>query len=145
MYEYKVIPAPERGEKLRNVKAPEARFALTIEGTLNGLAADGWEFLRAETLPSSERSGFTGSSVHMRSLLVFRRARDAAVEQFQPRRLDPPAVPQGPQAPSAPRPVAEAAGSGAMRAEPARGGRNGAAAGRREPTLGAGPDKGADR
>lgn len=92
MYEYKVIPAPDRGEKSRNVKTPEGRFALSIEAALNEMATSGWEFLRAETLPSSERSGFTGSTIHMRSLLVFRRAQESDVAQFQPRKLDVPAA-----------------------------------------------------
>ncbi|MGR3271280.1 DUF4177 domain-containing protein [Thalassococcus profundi] len=72
-YEYKVVPAPARGEKAKGVKAPEARFALTVEQVLNEMGADGWEFQRAETLPSEERQGLTGSASHWRHLLVFRR------------------------------------------------------------------------
>ena len=63
-YEYKVVPAPARGEKAKGVKAPEARFALTVEQVLNEMGADGWEFLRAETLPSEERQGLTGWASH---------------------------------------------------------------------------------
>ena len=92
MYEYKVIPAPDRGEKSRNVKTPEGRFALSIEAALNEMAKSGWEFQRAETLPSSERRGFTGSTTQMRSLLVFRRALAGDSAQFQPRDLDGPAA-----------------------------------------------------
>ncbi|WP_425038428.1 DUF4177 domain-containing protein [Primorskyibacter sp. S187A] len=72
-YEYKVIPAPTRGQKARGVKAPEARFALALEMSLNAVAEDGWEFLRAETLPSEERQGLTGSTTSYRNVLVFRR------------------------------------------------------------------------
>ena len=73
-YEYKVVPAPNRGKKARGVKTPEARFANGIEGVLNEMAAQGWEFQRAEMLPSEERSGLTGTKTTWRNLLVFRRA-----------------------------------------------------------------------
>lgn len=73
-YEYKVVPAPNKGKKARGVKTPEARFAFGIEEVLNEMAADGWEFQRAEMLPSEERSGLTGTKTNWRNLLVFRRA-----------------------------------------------------------------------
>lgn len=74
-YEYKVVPAPQKGEKTRGIKTPEGRFASAIERAMNEMAADGWEYLRAETLPSEERSGLTSSTNVWRNLLVFRRAR----------------------------------------------------------------------
>ena len=77
-YEYKVVPAPNKGKKARGVKSPEARFAFGIEEVLNEMAADGWEFQRAEMLPSEERSGLTGTKTNWRNLLVFRRALAAA-------------------------------------------------------------------
>ncbi|WOI33608.1 DUF4177 domain-containing protein [Tritonibacter scottomollicae] len=77
-YEYKVVPAPNRGKKARGVKTPEARFANGIEGVLNEMAAEGWEYQRAEMLPSEERSGLTGTKTTWRNLLVFRRALAAA-------------------------------------------------------------------
>ena len=73
-YEYKVVPAPSKGTKAKGVKTPEGRFALTIEQLLNQMGADGWEFQRAELLPSDERSGLTGSVQNWRNVLVFRRA-----------------------------------------------------------------------
>ncbi len=73
-YEYKVVPAPNKGKKARGVKSPEARFAHGIEGVLNEMAAEGWEFQRAEMLPSEERAGLTGTKTTWRNLLVFRRA-----------------------------------------------------------------------
>lgn len=85
LYDYKVIPAPSRGVKAKGVKTADARFAHAVELSLNALAAEGWEFHRAETLPSEERQGLTGSTTSYRSLLVFRRARpqqgDSALEQ----------------------------------------------------------------
>jgi hypothetical protein len=74
LYEYKVVPAPNKGQKAKGVKTAPARFALAIESALNTLAAEGWEYLRAETLPSEERSGLTSTQVNDRALLIFRRA-----------------------------------------------------------------------
>ncbi|EDZ48620.1 conserved hypothetical protein [Rhodobacterales bacterium Y4I] len=73
-FEYKVMPAPAKGTKAKGVKTPEARFANSIEILLNEMAAEGWEFQRAELLPSEERSGLTGSTTNWRNVLVFRRA-----------------------------------------------------------------------
>ena len=72
-YEYKVVPAPVKGKKARGVKTPEARFAFGIEEMLNEMAAQGWDFQRAELLPSEERAGLTGTKTTWRNLLVFRR------------------------------------------------------------------------
>lgn len=90
-FEYKVVPAPAKGTKAKGVKSAEARFANSIEITLNELAAEGWEYLRAETLPSEERSGFASTTTNWRNVLIFRRA--TVVESDLP--LDwtsPPAV-----------------------------------------------------
>ena len=87
-YEYKVMPAPSRGKKARGVKTPEARFANGIEGVLNEMAAEGWEFQRAEMLPAEERAGLTGTKTTWRNLLVFRRlvaaSADADIGQTAP-------------------------------------------------------------
>jgi len=72
-YEYKVVSAPTKGIKAKGVKTPEGRFANSVEATLNAHAADGWEYLRSELLPSDERSGLTGSTTNWRNVLVFRR------------------------------------------------------------------------
>jgi hypothetical protein len=82
MYEYQVIPAPRKGKKARGVKGSEARFALAIQEVLNDASADGWEYLRTDTLPSEERSGLTGRTTVYQNMLVFRRAiEDRADEQ----------------------------------------------------------------
>jgi len=73
MFEYKVVPAPAKGTKAKGVKTPQGRFAVTIEQLLNDMGADGWEFQRAELLPSEERQGLTGSATHWRNVMVFRR------------------------------------------------------------------------
>lgn len=73
-YEYKVIPAPRRGEKARGVKTTADRFALALSQLMNRLGAEGWEYLRADTLPCDERVGLTGSKTTFQAVLVFRRA-----------------------------------------------------------------------
>ncbi|NVO54604.1 DUF4177 domain-containing protein [Rhodobacteraceae bacterium B1Z28] len=72
-YEYKVVPAPQKGTKAKGVKSVEGRFAASVEQLLNQMGQDGWEYLRAELLPSEERTGLTGSTVNWRNVLVFRR------------------------------------------------------------------------
>ncbi|WP_419740853.1 DUF4177 domain-containing protein [Ruegeria sp.] len=76
-YEYKVIPAPQKGAKAKGVKTPEGRFATSVEQVLNEMGQQGWEYQRAELLPSEERSGLTGSTTNWRNVLVFRRVIDA--------------------------------------------------------------------
>lgn len=80
-YEYKVVPAPHKGTKAKGVKTPEGRFALSVEQILNQMGAEGWEYQRAELLPSDERSGLTGSTTHWRNVLVFRRLIEAKVPE----------------------------------------------------------------
>ena len=72
-YEYKIVPAPNRGLKAKGVKAPQDRFALALQTVLNETAADGWEYQRADTLPCEERVGFTGRTTNYQNMLVFRR------------------------------------------------------------------------
>ncbi|MEL7013926.1 MAG: DUF4177 domain-containing protein, partial [Pseudomonadota bacterium] len=72
-FEYKVTPAPARGQKGAGIKGAEARFAHGLETVINAHAAEGWDYLRAEILPSEERQGLTSSHIVYRSVLVFRR------------------------------------------------------------------------
>ncbi len=76
-YEFKVIPAPRRGEKARGVKTSEERFALALTGVLNDMGAEGWDYVRADTLPLDERSGLTGTKTSFQNMLVFRRILEA--------------------------------------------------------------------
>lgn len=73
-YEYTAIPAPARGEKIRAARTPADRYAHALTNALNGMAEQGWEYVRAETLPSEERSGLTGRTTVWMNVLVFRRA-----------------------------------------------------------------------
>ena len=83
-YEYKVIPAPAKGVKAKGVKTPEERFSLALQELMNRMGAEGWEDQRAETLPSTERAGLTGTATHWRHVLIFRRAVAARAEGAAP-------------------------------------------------------------
>lgn len=74
LYEYKVIPAPRRGEKAKGAKSVADRFGVALANAMNDMARDGWEYLRADTLPCEERVGLTGSATNFQHMLVFRRA-----------------------------------------------------------------------
>ena len=72
-FEYKVVPAPARGLKAKGVKRPEERFALALSTLMNELGAEGWDYVRADILPSEERAGLASKQTVYHSLLVFRR------------------------------------------------------------------------
>lgn len=78
-FEYQVVPAPRKGKSARKIRGPEAKFANTISVLMNEMAAEGWEYQRAETLPCEERKGLTGKTTKYHSMLVFRR--EIAVEE----------------------------------------------------------------
>jgi hypothetical protein len=73
IYEYKVMPAPRRGEKARGAKTTAERFAHALTQMMNAMGREGWEYLRADTLPCDERVGLTGKATAFQNLLVFRR------------------------------------------------------------------------
>lgn len=89
-YEYKVVPAPRKGQKAKGVKTNEARFALAVETVMNDLAARGWEYQRAEMLPSQERAGLASSTTEWRNVMVFRRLRENDADLFEPELLPAP-------------------------------------------------------
>lgn len=95
-YEYKVVPAPSKGIKGKGVRGAEARFSFAIQELMNGMAGYGWEYQRAETLPSVERSGLTGSTTEWRNVLVFRRPREGDAAAFQPELLPAPTPDESP-------------------------------------------------
>lgn len=72
-YEYTVVPAPERGDKSKGLRTGAERFAYTLAVLLNDMAAEGWEYDRAETLPAEERSGLTSKTTVWHNVLIFRR------------------------------------------------------------------------
>ncbi|MBC7138053.1 MAG: DUF4177 domain-containing protein [Defluviimonas sp.] len=113
-YEYRVIIAPNRGEKVRGLKTTGERFAHAMTELMNDMARDGWEYVRADTLPCEERSGLTSRTTTYQNLLTFRRlaAETAAVDM--PKALAAPEAAPGPApepAPAPPAPPAPAQGS----------------------------------
>lgn len=104
-YEYTVIPAPSRGEKTKGAKSGIERFAATLSDTLNDMARDGWEYVRAETLPAEERSGLTSRTTVYHNLLIFRRttAPARAWQPEEPAQVTPAPAPE--PTPAAPQPV----------------------------------------
>lgn len=118
MFEYKVIPAPRKGVKAKAIKGAEAVFAHTLEVLMNDMGAKGWEFQRAETLPSEERKGIRSTATTFRNVLVFRRpllTTEIAVVAAQPPVAAPSITPQ----PTVERPIMGAPTSQDAPAEPA--------------------------
>lgn len=73
-HEYRVVPAPRRGLKAKGLRRPEDRFARTVEGEMNRMAAEGWEFVRSDTLPCERKPGWFSRPVTVfETLLIFRR------------------------------------------------------------------------
>ncbi len=72
-YEFRVIPAPTKGQKAPGLKTNEARYAYAVEELMNDLAQDGWMYHRADTLPMEVREGLRGTKTVFQTLLVFRR------------------------------------------------------------------------
>ncbi len=83
-FEYKVVPAPRRGEKARGVKSTEDRFALALTSLMNQMGAEGWDYVRADALPCDERVGLTGTKTTFQNMLVFRRVVGAVASAPQP-------------------------------------------------------------
>ncbi len=72
-YEYHVVPAPRRAAKAKGARSGEERFALALSAVMNDLGAQGWEYVRSDTLPMDERAGLTGTKTSFLNMLVFRR------------------------------------------------------------------------
>jgi len=98
-YEYRVVPAPAKGLKAKGIRTPEARFSHALQSLMNKMGQDGWEYQRAETLPSTERSGLASTTTQWRNVLVFRRLVSAAIDAFQPQVLPVASTVQSPPSP----------------------------------------------
>ena len=161
LYEYAVIPAPERVKRVKGAKGTAERFAHALGGLMNEMAREGWEYVRAETLPCEERGWFSGRRRSEQTVLVFRRARPergggagrlssppespeaiaaAAGAALHPERATPRLGPAGRSAapPLSGRPLGPATGQAAGQAAEARGDE----AGRAGRAPGPGPGRG---
>lgn len=74
MYEYKVVPAPQRAAKAKGLKTTAERFAHTLAERINAEAAGGWQFVRTEALPCEERSRLGASRASTQVVMIFARA-----------------------------------------------------------------------
>ena len=76
-FEYKTVGAPEKGKRQRGARSQSDRVVAAFDEVLQGEAVDGWEYLRTDLLPVTERSGWfsRGHEVH-RAVMVFRRSLD---------------------------------------------------------------------
>lgn len=73
-YEYKIIPAPRKAQKVKGIRGNSGRFAHNLTEMINEQASDGWEYFRAESLPVDEKTGLFGKTQEVYvSILVFRR------------------------------------------------------------------------
>ncbi len=87
-FEYKVLPAPAKGLKIKGARTTEARFAEALMQVMNEMGREGWEYQRADTLPCEERVGLTGRTTKFQNMLVFRRAlRAEAAAGVEPQRM----------------------------------------------------------
>ena len=101
-YEYLTVPAPLKGAKIKGLKTASERFAYQLTLMLNQLAGEGWEYWRAETLPSEERKGLTGTTLVSHNLLIFRRpSAESLAESVATERRAAPLSSFAPPAPSA--------------------------------------------
>ncbi len=106
IFEYKTVGAPEKGKRKRGRRSQSDRVAAAFEEILQAEAVDGWEYLRTDLLPVTERAGWLGRGheVH-RAVMVFRRPLDGVppVESEATLRRAPSVTP-APVRPLAPEP-----------------------------------------
>lgn len=82
-FEYKVIPAPRKGVPGKGMRGKTAKYANALSIIMNELGAEGWDYVRADTLPFEERSGLTSRIVTYQNMLIFRRQLDEGEEFLQ--------------------------------------------------------------
>ncbi|GIT90564.1 hypothetical protein JANAI62_10190 [Jannaschia pagri] len=73
IYEFQVVPAPRKGERVQGLRTDDARMAYTWTELLNDMALDGWDYVRADTIPNDNSADLTGTAPKTMTLLVFRR------------------------------------------------------------------------
>jgi hypothetical protein len=93
-YEYKVVPAPRKGQRGKGVKGTDGKFAFALQSLMNEQGLQGWEYQRTDTLPCEERVGLTGRTTTYQNLLVFRRALAEKAPAEKPKLLEKQAEPE---------------------------------------------------
>lgn len=56
------------------MKGVAGKFSNAVTLLMNEMAADGWDYIRSDTLPCEERQGLTGKTVKYHAMMMFRRA-----------------------------------------------------------------------
>lgn len=86
-YEYKVVAAPRRAKRAKGAKTNADRFAFMLSELMNAEAREGWEYLRADTLPAEEKKGMLSNATEVyQTVLVFRRAISGVASEPAPAR-----------------------------------------------------------
>lgn len=109
-YDYKVTPAPKRMKRVKGIKTTAELFSMTLAEAINAAARDGWEYVRAESLPATEEGGWFRRPVEViETVLIFRRPRETLGPRLAAAKADPaPALGLGPVRIGAPeRPLTE--------------------------------------
>lgn len=79
VYEYKVVPAPRRPRRVKGVRGTPERYAHMIEELLNEMGADGWSYLRSDSMPVEARQGMLKGRIETyQTVMVFMRPVDVA-------------------------------------------------------------------
>lgn len=73
IYEFTVVPAPKKAERVEGLRTDADRMAKVLTELFNDMALDGWDYVRAETLPNDASRDLTGTAPSTMTLLVFRR------------------------------------------------------------------------
>jgi hypothetical protein len=90
VYEYKVAPAPKRLKRVRGVSSTAELFAVTLAEAINVAARDGWEYVRAESLPAEQAGGwFRRGAEVIETVLIFRRPRETLGPRLAAARPEP--------------------------------------------------------
>lgn len=110
-YEYRVVPAPLRAERVKGLRTTAERFAHALAALMNSLGREGWEYVRADALPCEERTGLVSRATSTQHVLVFRRPLPEAAAAAAPAPAAAPAALRagGETAPLPPLPPAEPA------------------------------------
>lgn len=116
-YNYKTIAAPRRLKKVKGVKGQGALLAHSVEELIAVEAAQGWEYLRADTFLVEAKGGmFSKPVVTERAVLVFRKP--IAVQMAQPVAAQPVQPAPQPAPAPAPQPVVQPAPAPQQQNEP---------------------------
>ena len=73
-YEYKVVPASARPPKIKGVRDPSERMRRAFEDLLNGLADQGWNYVRRDVMLVEAKPGLLRrKEMREDTVLIFRR------------------------------------------------------------------------